>query len=197
MYRSGPTTDPSPRPTPRAIRDGHLPETVSGRRSRLRRLPRTRPWLALLLAVLVVEVVGASGAVFTAQGLAAWYGTLERPALAPPNWVFGPVWTTLFALMGVAVWLVWRRIETAPRRARLALAAFAGQFALNLAWSAAFFGAQAIGLGLIVIALLWLAIGVTIAAFDRVDRRAAVLLVPYLLWVSFALYLNYEFWVLN
>ena len=173
---------------------------MSSVRTRLRRLPRGRPWLSLALAVLAVEVVGAAGAVFTAQGLAAWYGTLERPALAPPNWVFAPVWTTLFALMGVAVWLVWREVDAAAptgRRARLALVVFAGHFAVNLAWSAAFFGLQSTGLGLAVIALLWALIVLTMWAFDRVDRRAAVLLVPYLLWVSFAAYLNYQFWVLN
>ena len=168
--------------------------------ARLRRLPRARPWLSLALAVLAVEVVGASGAIFTAQGLATWYGTLEQPALAPPNWVFAPVWTTLFALLGVAVWLVWREVDAAAptgRRARLALGIFVGHFAVNLAWSLAFFGLQSTDLGLAVIALLWALIVLTIWAFDRVDRRAAVLLVPYLLWVSFAAYLNYQFWVLN
>jgi tryptophan-rich sensory protein len=163
----------------------------------LRRLPHDRPVVALVLAVLSVELVGASGAVFTAQGLDAWYGTLQRPALAPPNWVFGPVWTTLFALMGGAVWLVWRRVDAASREARIALAVFAVHFVANLAWSAAFFGLQEIAWGLAVIGVLWVLIVATIRAFDRVDRRAAVLLVPYLLWVSFAAYLNYRFWVLN
>ncbi|WP_049980221.1 TspO/MBR family protein [Halolamina rubra] len=166
-------------------------------RSRLRELPHDRPLLSLAISVLLVEVAGASGAVFTAQGLAAWYDTLQRPALAPPNWVFAPVWTTLFALMGVAVWLVWRRLDRAPRAARVALGAFVAQFVFNLAWSAAFFGAQNIALGLAVIAVLWVLIAATILTFARVDRRAAALLVPYLLWVSFAAYLNYEFWVLN
>jgi tryptophan-rich sensory protein len=166
-------------------------------RTELRRFPRDRPLVALALAVLTVEVVGASGAVFTAQGLGEWYVTLERPALATPNWVFGPVWTALFALMGVAVWLVWRRIDSDPRNVRLALAVFAVHFAFNLGWSAAFFGMQAIGLGLAVIVVLWALIVATAWAFARVDRRAALLLVPYLLWVTFAAYLNYRFWVLN
>jgi len=166
-------------------------------RSRLRDLPQDRPVSSLAMSVLVVEAVGASGAVFTAQGLASWYETLQQPALAPPNWVFAPVWTTLFALMGVAVWLVWRRVDSAPRGARVAIGVFVAQFVFNLAWSAAFFGAQNVALGLAVIALLWALIVATILAFARVDRRAAALLVPYLLWVSFAAYLNYEFWVLN
>ncbi|MFB6200646.1 MAG: TspO/MBR family protein [Halorhabdus sp.] len=165
--------------------------------SNLREAPRDRPLLTLALAVLVVEVVGASGAVFTALGMNGWYEALQRPALAPPNWVFGPVWTALFALVGVAVWLVWRRADAAPGAADAALGVFAVHFAFNLGWSAVFFGLQETGWGLVVIAVLWLLIVATIRAFDRVDRRAALLLVPYLTWVSFAAYLNYRFWVLN
>ncbi|MGQ4555459.1 tryptophan-rich sensory protein [Halobellus sp. GM3] len=166
-------------------------------RSALRRLPRDRPLLALAVAVLTVEIVGASGAVFTAGGLEAWYGTLRRPALAPPNWVFGPVWTLLFASLGAALWLVWRRADAAPRAVRLALGVFAVHFAFNVGWSAVFFGMRRLGAGLAVILILWALIVATMWAFDRVDRRAGLLLVPYLLWVSFATYLNYRFWVLN
>ncbi|MEF8784032.1 MAG: TspO/MBR family protein [Haloarculaceae archaeon] len=137
---------------------------MSPLRSTLRRFPHTRPLFALGLAILAVEVVGASGAIFTAQGLGEWYGSLRAPALAPPNWVFGPVWTALFALIGTGLWLVWRQVESSPRDARRAL---------------------------------WVLIVATMWAFDRVDRRAALLLVPYLVWVSFAVYLNYRFWVLN
>jgi benzodiazapine receptor len=162
-----------------------------------RDLPRDQPVLTLVLAVLTVEIVGASGAVFSAQGLSGWYETLQRPMLAPPNWVFAPVWTALFALIGAAAWLVWRRATELPGAVRLATAAFVAQFAFNLAWSAAFFGMRDIDLGLTVIAFLWLLIVATIWTFDRVDRRAAALLVPYLLWVSFAAYLNYGFWRLN
>lgn len=165
--------------------------------SRFRDLPHDRPWLTLALSVLVVEVVGASGSLFTVQGLDTWYDTLVRPALAPPNWVFAPVWTTLFALMGVAAWLVWRRARSSLRGARIAALTFAAQFVFNLAWSAVFFGQQAIGAGLVVIAVLWVLIVATIVTFARVDRRAGALLIPYLLWVSFATYLNYAFWTLN
>lgn len=161
-------------------------------------LPRRRPVVTLAGTIAVCIVVGASGSVFTAAGLASWYPGLTKPALAPPNWVFGPVWTTLFALMGVAAWLVWRELSGPDRgAARLALAVFAGQFVLNLAWSAAFFGAQSILGGLVVIVLLWTAILATIVAFYRVDWRAGALLLPYIAWVSFAAYLNYGFWVLN
>ncbi|MGM0399011.1 MAG: TspO/MBR family protein [Halobacteriota archaeon] len=157
-----------------------------------------RPWVALVVAVVATELVGASGAVFTSMGLASWYPQLARPALAPPNWVFGPVWTTLFALMGVAVWLVWKEATgELTDVARFALGIFVVHFAINLAWSGVFFGLQSLLGGLIVIAVLWLLIVATIWAFARVDRRAGVLLVPYLAWVSFAGYLNYAFWLLN
>jgi tryptophan-rich sensory protein len=170
---------------------------MATRRTPIRGFARDRPLLALILAVLAVEIVGASGSVFTIQGLGAWYESLTLPAFAPPNWIFGPVWTTLFALIGAAVWLVWRKAPTEPSAVRLAIAVFVVHFAVNLGWSAVFFGLQNVGLGLAVILLLWALIVATIWAFGRVDRRAALLLVPYLLWVSFATFLNYQIWVLN
>ncbi|MFC5971766.1 TspO/MBR family protein [Halomarina salina] len=159
------------------------------------RLPHERPLLTLAGAILLCELVGITGAVFTATGVESWYATLEQPALAPPNWVFGPVWTTLYALMGVAAWLVWR--EGRGRELRVALGLFGVQLALNFAWSFVFFGQEAILGGLVVILLLLFAIGTTTTAFWRIDRRAALLMVPYLAWVSFATYLNYGFWQLN
>jgi tryptophan-rich sensory protein len=165
--------------------------------ARLREVPRDHPVVTLGLAILTIEVVGASGAIFTARGLSGWYATLQRPAVAPPNWVFGPVWTVLFALMGVALWLVARRANSSPREVTVGFGVFVIHFIFNLGWSAVFFGMQEIGWGLVVIGVLWLLIVATMWAFDRVDRRAALLLVPYLLWVSFAAYLNYRFWVLN
>lgn len=171
---------------------------MSSATDRLAALPRRRPGTALLLAVVGCVLVGASGSVFTASGLGTWYAGLEKPALAPPDWVFGPVWTVLFALMGVAAWLVWRQAATGePAAARLALGVFAAHFAVNVAWSAAFFGARSVRAGLVVVALLWVAVVATIATFARVDRRAALLLVPYFAWVTFAAYLNYAFWSLN
>ncbi|GGL46024.1 TspO/MBR family protein [Halocalculus aciditolerans] len=170
---------------------------MSALSARVAEFPRAHPVASLVVAVLAVEAVGASGAVFTAQGLAEWYGTLRRPGVAPPNWVFGPVWTTLFALVGVAAWLVWRQGEENPRGVRLAGGVFAVHFAFNLGWSAVFFGLREIGAALVVIAVLWVLIAATTWAFARIDRRAAALLVPYLLWVSFAAYLNYQFWLLN
>jgi tryptophan-rich sensory protein len=165
--------------------------------TRLQQFPSHRPWVSLVFAILTVEIVGASGAIFTAQGLGPWYESLQQPTLAPPNWVFGPVWTILFALIGVALWLVWRQYTEAPKPTRLALAVFAVHFLFNLGWSAVFFGMGETGWALVVITILWLLIVKTMWAFNRVDPRAAVLLLPYLLWVTFAAYLNYQFWVLN
>ena len=171
---------------------------MSALSSRLATLPQRHPIGSLALAILACELVGASGSVFTAMGLDGWYQSLAKPSLAPPNWVFGPVWTTLFALIGVAAWRVWRSVPFAePESVRLAALVFVGQYALNVAWSAAFFGARSTLGGLVVIGLLWLAILGTIAAFRRVDRPAAWLLVPYFAWVSFAGYLNYAIWALN
>ena len=165
--------------------------------ARFRELPHSHPLFALVLAIVAVEVVGASGSVFTVRGLGVWYGTLQKPPLSPPNWVFGPVWTALFALIGGALWLVWRQVDSSPRAVRLGFGVFVLHFVFNIGWSAVFFGMQELGWGVAVIGVLWLLIVATMWAFDRVDRRAALLLVPYLLWVSFAAYLNYRFWVLN
>lgn len=129
------------------------------------------------------------------MGMESWYPSLERPDLAPPNWVFGPVWTIQFALMGVGLWLVWRGPPGPDAPAARAL--FAGQFLLDLTWPAVFFGAQSILGGPVVIAVLWLAVLATIVAFFRVDWRPGSLLVPYPLRVSFAAYRNSGFWVPN
>ena len=171
--------------------------TVTVARAQLQQFPRDRPLVALAVSILTVQLVGAAGSLFTAAGLDVWYETLEQPALAPPNWVFAPVWTTLFALTGAAAWLVWRQALTAPRAVARAGVVFAVHFVFNVAWSGVFFGLQAIGWALAVIGVLWVLIAATMVAFRTVDRRAGLLLLPYLLWVSFAAYLNYQFWVLN
>lgn len=148
-----------------------------------------------VVAVVVVNVVGAVPAVLSGPD-SAWFRSLAKPALYPPPWAFGVVWTALFTLLGVAVALVY--LAGVDRRdVRVALGAFAAQMALNVAWTPAFFAAQNLLAGLVVIATLWPAVLATIVAFDRVDRGAALLLVPYLAWVTFAAVLNYQFWRLN
>jgi len=149
----------------------------------------------LALAIVICEAVGAAPALVTATGPQSWYATLVKPALAPPNWVFGPVWTTLFFLIGVAVYLVLRDGRGNPRRVAFAL--FVAQYVLNVAWTLVFFGGENIAGGLVVITGLWALIAATILAFYRVSRTAALLLVPYLAWVSFAAVLNYELYRLN
>jgi tryptophan-rich sensory protein len=149
----------------------------------------------LLVAIVVTNVVGTAPALVTATGSGSWYATLERPALAPPNWVFGPVWTTLFVLLGVAAYLVIRDGE--GHRRTVALGLFVGQFVLNVAWTLVFFGGQDIVAGLAVIVALLAGIVATMVAFYRVRPAAAALVVPYLVWVGFATYLNYAFWTLN
>lgn len=149
----------------------------------------------LLLWILLAEGAGLIGSVFTAPAIPIWYAGLIKPELAPPNWVFGPVWTTLFLLMGIAAFLVWRRPVSKQRT--FALTIFYVQLFLNVLWSFLFFGKHNPGAALFEIGVLWVAIATTIWAFARVSKRAAWLLVPYLLWVSFASYLNFALWTLN
>lgn len=146
--------------------------------------------------VILCESIGVIGSVFTASSIPTWYATLVKPELAPPNWIFGPVWTTLYALMGIAAFLVWRN-GWWNRNVKIALGVFVAQLLLNLLWSIIFFGLQAPLAAFIEIIILWCAIAATILAFARISKSAAWLLVPYLVWVSFAGYLNYMLWALN
>lgn len=150
----------------------------------------------LVIAIVGSELAGIIGSVFTAPAIAEWYTTITKPELNPPAWVFGPVWTTLFALMGIAAFLVWKQ-GLERRDVRIALGIFVGQLALNTLWSILFFGLQSPGAAFIEIVILWFAILATIVAFARISRPAAWLLVPYILWVSFASYLNFSIWMLN
>lgn len=155
-----------------------------------------RTALKLIIAITVSELVGIVGSVFTAPSVASWYAELAKPVINPPAWVFGPVWTTLFALMGIAAFLVWR--EGLERKSvKIALGIFIGQLVFNTLWSIIFFGLHSPGGALVEIVFLWLAIAATIVAFARIFKPAAWLLLPYILWVSFAIYLNYALWTLN
>lgn len=151
---------------------------------------------ALIVAIVISELAGVVGSLFTVQAIPTWYAGLAKPALNPPSWVFGPVWTTLYFLMGVAAFLVWRK-RWLCREVRIALAFFVGQLLLNALWSIVFFGLRSPGGALVEIVFLWTAIVATITAFARVSKPAAWLLAPYLAWVSFAAYLNYALWSLN
>jgi benzodiazapine receptor len=149
----------------------------------------------LIASIFVCQLIGWLGAIFTTPNIENWYSTLTKPLLTPPNWVFGPVWTILFLLMGISLFLVWQKGHN--QKTKLPLAIFIGQLILNLAWSLVFFGQNSPGGGLIIIIALWSAILLNIITFYRVQKLAAYLLFPYLLWVSFALYLNYGIWLFN
>lgn len=149
-----------------------------------------RVWAGLGVALALCFSVSALGGLLTASSVENWYLTLEKPAWTPPGWVFGPVWFLLYTLMAVAAWEVWRSSDQAGR----ALGLFGAQLALNLGWSASFFGLRRPGLALLDIALLLIFIVATMIAFWRIRRRAAWLLAPYLLWTSFAAVLNAAIW---
>ncbi len=174
--------------------------------------------LKCITAIIVSELAGIIGAVFTTPAIATWYATLAKPALNPPAWVFGPVWTILYALIGVSLFLVWKndwrvvnvlsvgsgkawnklsqRLWTGDLQKVNIIALFWVQWALNAAWSILFFGLHMPGAALFEIAVLWISIVYVMVNFWRVSKAAAWLLVPYILWVTFAGYLNFSIWYL-
>ncbi len=154
-----------------------------------------RAALGLLGFLALTFAVAGIGGWFTSMGVGDWYATIRKPSFNPPSAVFGPVWTVLYALMAVAAWLVWRRAGFHGASAALAL--FFIQLALNLAWSGLFFALRSPGLALLDIAALWVAILATVVLFFQHSTWAGALLVPYLLWVSFAALLNGAIWRLN
>jgi translocator protein len=144
-------------------------------------------WWALLGFVAVMFLAGAIGGFATDTGPGSWYAGLEQPAWNPPDWLFAPVWTTLYVLIGVATWLTWR---AGGRAARPALTLFGVQVVLNAGWSVVFFGLEQVGWALVVIVALWVVIAGMIVTYARWSRTAAWLLAPYLAWVTFATALN-------
>ena len=153
-------------------------------------------WAALVVAILPVVAASLLGSAATVPQIAGWYVGLAKPPFNPPNWIFAPVWTALYALMALAVFRILRVPVGAPGRRR-ALLVYHLQLLLNIGWSFAFFGANSPLAGLVVIVPLLAAIAATIAAFRPLDRLAANLLWPYLAWVSFATLLNASIWWLN
>lgn len=160
------------------------------------KLMNLKNWLVLTGFILLSESAGIIGSIFTAAAIEDWYTGIVRPALNPPAWVFGPVWTTLYALMGIAAFLVWKKGWN-HKGIKVALGIFIFQLVLNTLWSIIFFGFHSPEGAFVEIILLWLAILTTIIAFAKVSKPAAWLLLPYILWVSFAMYLNYMIYVLN
>lgn len=152
-------------------------------------------WFSLLCWLAICFAVAAVSGSWTVSEIPGWYRTLVRPAIAPPNWLFGPVWTLLYAMMAVAAWLVWQSAPSSPRTWGLIL--FLAQLALNFAWSLIFFRHHALGAALAELVVLWVAIGATTLVFARVAPSAAWLMAPYWAWVTFAAVLNEAFWRLN
>ncbi len=150
----------------------------------------------LLASIALCEAVGIASSLFTFSSVTTWYPLLNKPSFNPPNWVFGPAWTILYALMGVSLYLVWKK-GIKNKKVVEGLKVFFVQLAFNFSWSLAFFGLQNPLLGLVVIICLWISIVYTIILFKKVSQIAALLLLPYILWVTFAIFLNLFIILLN
>ena len=152
-------------------------------------------FLKLIVALVVPLSIGAFAGMFTSEAIPGWYASLNRPSFNPPNWIFGPVWTTLYLLMGVSLFIIWKQ-EKSKERNRAILTFFV-QLVLNFAWSFIFFYFNFIGLALVEISLLWLCIILMLVQFYKIKPLAAYLNIPYLMWVSFASALNLSYYLLN
>ncbi len=151
--------------------------------------------LKLVASVILCQAAGFLGSLFTTPAIPTWYQTLNKPFFTPPNWIFSPVWICLFILMGLSLYFVWRRTDHPTFK--IAFVFFLVQLILNILWSIVFFGLRSPLLGLVDIVLLWIAILFTIFHFFKVSKFSGVLLLPYLVWVSFATLLNFSLWILN
>jgi translocator protein len=162
-----------------------------------------RDFLRLAISIAAPLMAAVIGSIFTSESVSTWYQTIEKPLFSPPNWLFGPVWTTLYVLMGVSLFLIWRATSTATfpqdRRGRkiAAFIAFGSQLILNVLWSFLFFGLRSPQLAFAEIVILLISIVITIVIFSKISRLAAILMVPYAGWVTFASFLNLQIWLLN
>lgn len=152
--------------------------------------------IKFIVAVAIPLIVGGASGFFTVTDVDSWYQTINKPVWNPPNWIFGPVWTTLYVLMGIALFIIWKS-DTSTELKKIAFVLFAIQLVFNFFWSFIFFNQHLVGWALIEMTVLWVFILLTIFSFAQVDKIAAWLLVPYISWVSFALILNYTIWKLN
>ena len=146
--------------------------------------------------IFVCLAAGAIGSLFTIQSIPTWYAGLQKPVFAPPNWVFGPVWTTLYVMMGVSAYIIYRKGDK-KKEVLAALEIFGIQLILNTLWSILFFGLRSPSYGLIGIIALWIAIAATLIRFYRISKPASYLFIPYLFWVTFAGFLNLAIVLLN
>lgn len=150
----------------------------------------------LVVSILLCQFAGLIGSVFTASSLENWYLFLEKPAFNPPAWVFFPAWVTLYTLMGISLYLVWEK-GLQEQEVKKGMFIFGIQIGLNALWSILFFGLKSPYYAFVEIVLLWFAILLTILKFRKISKTASYLLFPYILWVSFAMLLNYYIWILN
>jgi tryptophan-rich sensory protein len=150
----------------------------------------------LIVSIAIPMVIGTLSGLLTPSGDSNWYRTIEKPSWNPPSWVFAPVWTTLYLLMGIALFLVWKS-EDNSRSKQPAFVLFGAQLILNFCWSFIFFSAHELGWALAELGLLWIFIILTMFAFRRFSRGAPWLMLPYICWVSFAGLLNYTVWQMN
>jgi benzodiazapine receptor len=157
---------------------------------------KVESWWKLLFSVIVCNAAGVIGSFFTSPNIPVWYASLAKPAFVPPNWVFAPVWTTLFILMGISAYLIWEK-EKFSEKGKKALGVFGLQLLLNIMWSVLFFGLKNLGAAFIEIIVLWAFIAYSTYLFSKIDKRAAYLLLPYIAWVTFASVLNLSLWMLN
>ena len=153
-------------------------------------------WKKLVGAIILCQMAGVIGSFFTAPAIRNWYTFLVKPAINPPSWLFAPVWSTLYTLMGISLYIVWQK-GLGKKKVRDAILWFLIQLVFNAFWSVVFFGLRNIFAAFITIVALWILIIIVVLKFYRLDRGAGYLLLPYLLWVSFAAYLNFSLWLLN
>jgi translocator protein len=153
--------------------------------------------MKLFISILIPLLVGGISGYFTSSGVEGWYATANKPWFNPPNWIFAPVWTVLYVMMGIALYLVWRTETISSSVKQTAVILFVIQLTLNFFWSLIFFKMQQPGWAFAEIIVMWLAILFTILWFGKISSTAAWLLVPYICWVSFAAVLNYAIWKLN
>jgi translocator protein len=150
--------------------------------------------MKLIIAILIPLCLGALAGYATTQNIPTWYAFLSKPNFTPPNYLFGPVWTSLYIMMGIASYLIWKSNNLLKKRA---LILYIVQLTLNFSWSFVFFYFHQLGGAMIVIVLMWLFILFTIISFFKINKISAYLLIPYLLWVSYASALNYAVWQMN
>lgn len=153
-------------------------------------------WIKLIICLVIPQLVGLIGSLFTITSVGSWYTTIIKPSFNPPNWIFGPVWTLLFILMGIGLYLIWSK-GINVNGVKLAIIFFVIQLALNLIWSILFFGLHNPMLALIEIFVLWVSILLMIIFFWQISPIAAMIQIPYLLWVTFATILNFSIVLLN